>query len=110
MINLRLAVPAILAAAALAACFTYFVTPPAPIEADQRLRPTAPTLTVRADTRASREIDQRPSAEGKSATAYRQAAEAILKRASNARADVRAEEPPSTERVPLPKKRPVTRP
>ena len=110
MINLRLAVLAILAAATLAACFTYFVTPPAPIEADQRLRPTVPTLTDRRDTGASIDIDQRPSTEGKSVAAYRQAAEAILKRASNARADVRAEEPPSTERVPLPKKRPITRP
>ena len=106
MINLRLAVPAILAAAALAACFTYFVTPPAPVEADQRSMPTVPNLTDRPDTGASIDIDQRPSAEGKSAAAYRQAAEAILKRASNARADVRAEEPPITERIPLPKRRP----
>ena len=42
MISLRLAVPAILAAAAVAGWFTYVVSPPsAQIEAHQRLPPTA---------------------------------------------------------------------
>jgi hypothetical protein len=45
MVTLRFAVSAILAAAAAAGCFTYFVTPsPARVEADQRLPLTIPNL------------------------------------------------------------------
>ena len=87
MVTLRFAVPAILAAAAAAGCFTYFVTPsPARVEADQRLPPTVPNLRD-PDTTASTSIDQlRPSADEKAAAAYQEAAEAILRRAPNARA------------------------
>jgi hypothetical protein len=108
VINLRLAVPAILAAAAVAACFTYFVSPPAPIEAD-KVRSIPPNLIDRSDTMASINIDPRPSAETEAAAAYRQAAEAILRRASNARADAGADEP-ITGLIPLPKRRPITHP
>jgi len=45
MIGLRLAVPGVLVAAAAAGCFTYFVTPPPPVEADQRLPPTPRGMT-----------------------------------------------------------------
>jgi hypothetical protein len=45
MISLRLAVPVVLAAAAVAGCFTYFATRPSPVETDQRLPPTAPDMT-----------------------------------------------------------------
>jgi len=110
MIRLRLAVPAVLAAAAVAGWFTYFVAPPAWIEADQRLPPTVPILTGRADTKAFANIDQLPSAETKAAEAYREAAEAILRRAPNVRASIGADEPPITEPVPLPKRRPVIAP
>ena len=83
MVTLRFAVPAILAAAAAAGCFTYFVTPsPARVEADQRLPPTVPNLRG-PDTTASTSIDQRPSADEKAAAAYQEAAEAILRRAPN---------------------------
>ena len=75
MISLRLAVPAVLAAAIVAGCFTYFVTPPpARVEADQRSPPTVPNLRG-PDTTASTSIDQRPSADEKAAAAYWEAAE-----------------------------------
>jgi hypothetical protein len=109
MISLRLAVPAVLAAAAVAGCFTYFVTPPARVEADPRLPPTVPKMTG-PDTRASTSIDQLPNAEEKAAAAYREAAEAILRRAPNARAFAGADEPPITGPIPLPKRRPVIAP
>ena len=110
MVTLRFAVSAILAAAAAAGCFTYFVTPsPARVEADQRLPPTVPNLRG-PDTTASTRIDQRPSADEKAAAAYQKAAEAILRRAANAQASAGADEPPITGPIPLPKRRPITRP
>jgi hypothetical protein len=109
MISLRLAVPAVLAAAAVAGCFTYLVTPPARVEAGPRLPPTVPKLTG-PDTRASTSIDQPPNAEEKAAEGYREAAEAILRRAPNARASAGADEPPITGPIPLPKRRPIRRP
>ncbi|MEP6837349.1 MAG: hypothetical protein ABJA75_04790 [Bradyrhizobium sp.] len=112
MINLRLAVPAILAAAAVAAGFTYFVTPSAHVEAEPPLRPTMSSSTSRPDRRAgaSPGVDQHQSKEGKTATAYQQAAEAILRRAENALADARTDASHIVGPVPLPRKRPLTRP
>ena len=111
MVTLRFAVPAILAAAAAAGCFIYFVTPPpARVEADQRL-PPAVLYSRGPDTTASTGIDQqRPSADEKAAAAYQKAAEAILRRAANARASAVADESPITGPIPLPKRRPITRP
>jgi len=110
MIALRLAVPAVLAAAVAAACFTYFVTPPAQVEADQRLQPAVPKLTGSA-TRMSTRIDPRPSQEEeKAAAAFQQAAEAILRRAANARASADIDQPSITGKIPLPKRRPITLP
>ena len=110
MVTLRFAVSAILAAAAAAGCFTYFVTPsPARVEADQRLPLTVPNLRG-PDTTASIRIDQRPSADEKAAAAYQKAAEAILRRAPNVRASAGGDEPPITGPIPLPKRRPITRP
>ena len=114
MVTLRFAVSAILAAAAAAGCFTYFVTPsPARVEADQRLPPTVPNLSG-PDTTASISIDPRPSADEnadeKAAATYQEAAEAILRRSPNARASAGGDEPPITGPIPLPKRRPITRP
>ena len=110
MVTLRFAVPAILAAAAAAGGFTYFVTPsPARVEADPRLPPTAPNLRG-PDTTASTSIDPHPSADEKAAAAYLEAAEAILRRAPNVRASAGGDEPPITGPIPLPKRRPITRP
>ena len=110
MVTLRFAVPAILAAAAAAGCFIYFVTPPpARVEADQRL-PPAVLYSRGPDTTASTSIDQRPSADEKAAAAYREAAEAILRRTPNARASAGGDEPSITGPIPLPKRRPITHP
>jgi hypothetical protein len=106
MISLRLAVPAVLVAAAVAGRFTYFVTPPPSVEADQRLPPTAPDMTG-PDTGTPTNIGQRPSAEEQAAAAFQRAAAAILRRAQNAQAS--ADEPPITGHIPLPKRRPIPR-
>jgi len=109
MISLRLAVPAILAVAAMAGCFTYFTPPLARVEADPRLPPTVPNVKG-PDVRASARIDQPSHAEEKAAEAYREAAEAILRRAPNARASASSDEPPIAGPIPLPKRRPVIAP
>ena len=48
--------------------------------------------------------------EEKAAAVYREAAEAILSQAPNARASAGAVEPPITGAIPMPRRRPVTRP
>ena len=110
MVTLRFVVPAILAAAAAAGCFIYFVTPPpARVEADQRL-PPAVLYSRGPDTTASTSIDQRPSADEKAAAAFQEAAAAILRQAPYTPASAGADEPPITGPIPLPKRRPITRP
>jgi len=110
MISLRLAALAILAAAAAAACLTYFVTSlPTRFEAAGRLPPTMPNVRG-PDTTASTGFDQRLAAEEEAATAYLEAAQAILRRAPNAQASASSDELPITGRIPLPKRRPITRP
>jgi hypothetical protein len=103
MISLRLAVPAVLIAAALAGCFTYFVSPPPQVEAEsqQAAIPDTDTLT---------KFDLPLSAEEERGDAFRQAAEAILKLAPDAQASAVVNEPPITGHIPLPKRRPVPRP
>jgi len=102
MISLRLAVPAVLVAAAVAACFTYFDAPIPQIEADnlspqsrQALVPDMGTLT---------KFDQRLSADEDT---YRQAADAIQKQAPDAQASTGL---PITGHIPLPKRRRIARP
>lgn len=109
MIALHLAVPALIAAAVLAGCFTYLVMPPSnQIETDQRSRPTVLKVSAR-DSSASLGVD-RHSADEKAAAAYWEAAQAILKRAPNAQASAHAKEPSARSAVPLPKKRPILAP
>jgi hypothetical protein len=108
MVPLRFAVPAILAAAAVAGCLSYFLTLPARVESDLRLPPGAHYLTgpnVGALTRT----DQPPTADELAAEAYQTAAEAILRRAPNTRASARDDELPITGPIPLPKRRPIAR-
>ena len=107
MISLRLAFPGVLLAAAVAGSFTYFVTPPPQVEADQPLPPPAPDLTG-PHTGTPTKIDQRPSAKEEAVAAFQQAAAAILRPLPNALAS--ANEPPITGHIPLPKKRPIPRP
>ena len=115
MVTLRFAVPAILATAAAAGCFSYFiiVSLPARFEADARLLderlPPAVLYSPSPSARASTQIDEPPNADELAAEAYQKAAEAILRRAPNTRASAFADERPMTGRIPLPKKRPIAR-
>jgi hypothetical protein len=109
MISLRLAVPAVLVAAVVAGCFTYFVTPPPRVETDQRLPPTAPEM-IGPDRATPADVDQRPSAEEQAAAAFQRAAAAIQKQAPEAQASAGTDEPPITGHIPLPKRRPIPRP
>ena len=109
MTSLRLAVPAVLVAAAVAACFTYFVTPPPSVETDQRLPPTAPDMTG-PNTGTPTNMDQRPNAKEQAAAAFKRAAAAILRQVPNAQASAGINEPPFTGHIPLPKRRPIPRP
>jgi hypothetical protein len=114
MVTLRFAVPAILATAAAAGCFSYFVivSLPARFEADARLldvRLPPAVLSPSPSARASTQIDEPPNADEQAAAAYQKAAEAILRRAPNTRASAFADERPMTGRIPLPKKRPIAR-
>jgi len=102
MISLRLAVPAVLLAAALAGCFTYFVTQPPSVKADPQLPEKMPELR----TGIPANID-RPTAE-ETPDRFLQAAQAILKQDPNAQAS--ADKPTITGHIPLPKKRPILRP
>jgi len=107
MISWRLAVPAVLCAAAVAGCITYFFTPvpPQPIAADQPVPLTLPNVTAGPDTGIS--TNAQPQSTEDDAIAFQQAAVAILKRAQNAKTS--ADEPLATGRIPLPKKRPIPR-
>jgi hypothetical protein len=101
-----------LGAAAVAGCFTYFVTPPLPprvVEPDQRFPPTAPD-TPAPDMGTPTDIDQRPSAEEQAAAAFERAAAAIQKQTPDAQASTGTDEPPITGHIPLPMRRPIPRP
>jgi hypothetical protein len=112
MISWRFALLAVLTAAVVAGCITYFVVPvPPPVEP---VRPTAlppapqppkPNWEAPA-AKASDAIDQ-PGPKDKRVAAFEQAADAILRRATSARAF--AEERPITGPIPLPRKRPIPR-
>jgi hypothetical protein len=100
---LRLAIPAVVVAAALAGSFTYLVSPPPRVETEQRLAAPARDVTgSAAGTPAS--IRQ-----GQSAEDFLRAAEAILRRLPDAQASARTDELPIIGHVPLPKRRPIPR-
>jgi hypothetical protein len=107
MVSLRLAVPAILAAA-VAGCFAYLVTPPQIRGDDHQPSSTVPNFTGPGTT-ASTSPDRSP-AEEKAAEAYQQAAEEILRRLPNLQASAGPDEQPITGRIPLPKRRPIAAP
>jgi hypothetical protein len=109
MISLRLAVPVVLVAAAVAGCFNYFATPPPPVEADQRLPPASPDMKG-PGTGIPTNIDQRPSAEEQAVAAFQRSAAAILRQLPDAQASAGANEPPITGHIPLPKRRPIQAP
>jgi hypothetical protein len=106
MITLRLAIPAVLAAAAVAGRITYFVTPAPPeqVEADQPSPPTVPSVTSRPDRGIAKDV-RRPTAQER-IDAFERAADAILKNAKASAADA----PLITGPIPLPKPRPPLSP
>jgi hypothetical protein len=99
MIRLRLA-GAILLAAAFAGCFTYYVTAPPRVEAEQRLVPRAAGSAAGEPTKIAEHL---------TVEEYERAAEAILKRLPEAQASARADELPINGHIPLPKRRPIPR-
>jgi hypothetical protein len=100
---LRLAVPAVVVAAALAGSFTYFVSPPPRVEAEQRAAAPARDATGTAAAKPP-SIGQDRRAED-----FLRAAEAILRPLSSAQASARADELPIIGHVPLPRRRPIPR-
>ena len=113
MVSLRLAVPMVIAAAVVAACFTYLVAPriapPSPDEADRRAPPTASSSGVQ-EVVAPMRIGRLANDEEKAVAAFQRAADAILKRAENLQAAATPNERPISGKVPLPKRRPIPRP
>ena len=115
MVTLRFAVPAILATAAAAGYLSYFVikTLPARFETDARLfdvrLPPAKFDSPSPSAWKSTQVDQPPNEDELAAVAFQKAAEEILRRTPNTRASAVADELPMTGRIPLPKRRPITR-
>jgi hypothetical protein len=95
-----------LAAATLAACFTYLVTPPFVLNEATHGVPLTALKTLGHDATVSSSIDL--TGDEKAAAAYWDAAQAILRRAPDARAS--ADEPSARRAIPLPKRRPTPRP
>jgi hypothetical protein len=109
MISWRFVVPAVLVAAAVAACLTYFVIPPPTVEAVQRLPPTSPVMKGPDRATLTNIDDQHSSAEEEAKAAFERAAAAILRRAPDLRASA-GNETPTSEHIPLPRRRPLPRP
>jgi hypothetical protein len=107
MISWRLILPAVLIAAAIAACLTYFATLSPPVESVQLLPLTSAAMKG-PDGVTQANIDQHSSAEERAKAAFERAAEAILRRAPDLQAS--ASEPAGAVHVPLPKSRPLQRP
>jgi outer membrane PBP1 activator LpoA protein len=99
MISLRQIVPAVLFAAALAGCFTYFVSPSSQVEADKLPRQPLAYHTEGTPLSAEERGD-----------AFQQAAEAILKQAPDTQASTITNQRLITGRIPLPRRRPIARP
>jgi hypothetical protein len=115
MVTLRFAVPAILTAAVVAACLSYFViiTLPARLENDARLLnvrlPVGQFDAPSPSAAELNEVDQPSKEDELAAAAFQRAAEQILRRAPNSRASAFTNELPMTGQIPLPRKRPIAR-
>jgi hypothetical protein len=103
--SLNLALPSVLTAAVAAGCFTYLIQSPLQVEAAQRPTSYAPRFIIQ-DKEAP--VAARPkNDEEESIAAFKQAADAILSRASNLRAEM-SHRP--VGKVPLPRRRPNVSP
>jgi len=105
MVTLRFAIPAVLIAAAVAACFSVFVVHPR-VEIDLRL-PPAVLHSTESNAQSSTRLDRPPSSDEQAAAAFQKAAEEILRRAPNTRASAGSNELPITGPIPLPRRRPI---
>ena len=110
MISLRLTVPAVLAAAAVAGCITYLLAPvpQQAAEVDQGFAETMPHATVRPDTATSTST-QHLNEEDR-IISFQRAADAILKRAENITASAGPDARTIAGPIPLPRRRPIPRP
>ena len=95
----RLAVPAVVVAAGLAGCFTYFVSPPPRVEAEQPSAAPAHEITAAVGTPVRIAQDRR-------AEDFLRAAEAILRPLSSAQASERTNELPILGHIPIAKTTP----
>jgi len=110
MVGSHLIIPAVVTAGALVGCFAYLLSPPIP-SVPVVQQPHLGKLTLGApDAMALNGPDWQPVENDKAATAYLEAAQAILRRAPTAQASASANEIPITGRIPLPRKRPIPRP
>jgi len=100
----RILIPATLGAATFAGCFTYLLMPP-PTLRDTTGDGPAPMLTTLGQGGVGSSGIYLGDDE-KAAAAYWDAAQAILRRAPNARASI---DKPSNEAIPLPRRRPIPR-
>jgi hypothetical protein len=100
----RILIPAALAAATFAGCFAYLVTPPATLRDMTAVGP-APILRAQVEI-AGGSNSTYLGGDEKAAAAYWDAAQAILRRAPNARASI---DKSSSDAIPLPKSRPLPR-
>jgi hypothetical protein len=110
VVGLRLAIPAVLIAAVVAACITYIAipSPQERIEVDRPSQPAAPKETTRFVT--GMPIDIQRQAMEDPVAAFQRSADAILKQAQNANALASGDEHIIRGPVPLPRKRPIVRP
>jgi hypothetical protein len=108
MVSLRLAVLVMPAAAVVAACFTYLIAPPSPVEADHQPPPTAAS-SAEQDTPIPMRIGRVTNDEEKTVAAFQRAADAILMRSANLQASATPDQLPISGKVPLPKRRPIPR-
>ena len=107
---MHLIISAVLAAATVAACVTYLVHSPVGRDKDEhRLYVSRPTSSD-PDTTASIGFGRHPAHNDKAATAYLEAAKAILRQVPIAQASASADQLPIKGRIPLPRKRPIPRP
>jgi hypothetical protein len=108
MIGWRLVLPVVVAAAAMAAFITYFVSELAHLESNYQAPLRLPDPSVREPV-ASKGNDQRVTEDEKAIAEFRQAAEAILRAAPNSRAAAVKDVSLISGKIPLPKRRPIAR-
>jgi hypothetical protein len=102
--TLSLGLSSMLAAAVAAGCFAYLLRSPLQVEATQRAASYSPP-NLHTQDKAAPVANRLTNDDERTIEAFNQAADAILSRASNMRAEM-AERP--VGKVPLPRRRPTT--